>query len=296
MEGEQNWKKNNQISRSKALGIITLLAALLIFQIVTFTIAKITQSKDNSLPEQQVDDPKLKELLLFSFDPNTITVDSLNMLGFSSKQAESIIKYRNKGGKFREKSDFAKMYVVSKEKYFQLEPYIVIKSENYYYDLEQSVGSRYINRNNKKSYPHNNYKNEKKQRLKCDINLSDSAQFTNLYGVGAFYAKKIVEYRKSLGGFFIQKEQLLEIYGIDSARFYGFYDQLTLDSAIIEKFTLSDVSLRFMEYHPYIGRWRAKKIVKYIQENGKEKCSLENLVSLGIFSKEQAAKLSPYVR
>ena len=89
---------------------------------------------------------------------------------------------------------------------------------------------------------------------------------------------------------------MLEIYGIDSARFYGFYDQLTLDSAIIEKFTLSDVSLRFMEYHPYIGRWRAKKIVKYIQENGKEKCSLENLVSLGIFSKEQAAKLSPYVR
>ena len=34
---------------------------------------------------------------LFHFDPNTIGPDSLCLLGFSQKQAESIIKYRSKG-------------------------------------------------------------------------------------------------------------------------------------------------------------------------------------------------------
>ena len=67
-----------------------------------------------------------KKVESFRFDPNTATEDELCRLGFSPKQAQSIINYRQKGGRFRRKSDFADSYVVSDSIYRRLEPYIDI--------------------------------------------------------------------------------------------------------------------------------------------------------------------------
>ena len=39
----------------------------------------------------------------FAFNPNTVTLEELCRLGFSQKQAESIINYRSKGGVFHRK-------------------------------------------------------------------------------------------------------------------------------------------------------------------------------------------------
>ncbi|MBQ7517400.1 MAG: helix-hairpin-helix domain-containing protein, partial [Bacteroidales bacterium] len=44
----------------------------------------------------------------FRFNPNTATLDEFRRLGFTDKQAQSIERYRQKGGRFRRKSDFAK--------------------------------------------------------------------------------------------------------------------------------------------------------------------------------------------
>ena len=44
----------------------------------------------------------------FRFNPNTVSLDDLMRLGFSEKQAQSIINYREKGGRFRRPADFAK--------------------------------------------------------------------------------------------------------------------------------------------------------------------------------------------
>ena len=49
----------------------------------------------------------------FRFNPNTVSNEDLQRLGFSPKQAASIVNYRLKGGRFRRKSDFAKSFVVS---------------------------------------------------------------------------------------------------------------------------------------------------------------------------------------
>ena len=47
---------------------------------------------------------------LFLFDPNTISADSLVLLGFSKRIAERLINYRSKGGKFYYKNDVMKIY------------------------------------------------------------------------------------------------------------------------------------------------------------------------------------------
>ena len=49
----------------------------------------------------------------FRFNPNTVSVDDLMRLGFSEKQALSIDAYRQKGGRYRRPSDFARSYEIT---------------------------------------------------------------------------------------------------------------------------------------------------------------------------------------
>lgn len=121
----------------------------------------------------------------FPFDPNTVSVEDLQRLGFTLKQAQSIDNYRTKGGRFRRKSDFAKSYVVADSVYERLEPYINIPL--------------------------------------IDINAADSAVFDALPGIGPYFAAKMVSYRAELGGYSF-KEQLMDIRNFDEDKFAGLED------------------------------------------------------------------------
>ena len=121
----------------------------------------------------------------FEFDPNTVSVDELMRLGFTEKQAQSICNYREKGGRFRRKEDFAKSYVVADSVYERLEPYISIP--------------------------------------KLDINLADSAAFDALPGIGPWFAAKMVSYRAELHGY-SYPEQLMDIYRFDQEKYDGLKD------------------------------------------------------------------------
>jgi DNA uptake protein ComE-like DNA-binding protein len=47
-----------------------------------------------------------------------------------------------------------------------------------------------------------------------DLNLADSAAFDALPGIGGWFASKMIEHRKALGGY-SYKEQLMDIYRFD---------------------------------------------------------------------------------
>jgi len=124
----------------------------------------------------------------FPFNPNTVSVEDLQRLGFSEKQALSIEHYRQKGGRFSRKTDFAKSFVVADSVYRRLEPFIEIP--------------------------------------KLDINQADSTALLDLPGIGPFYAGKVVEYRNRLRGY-SYPEQLLEIWHFDSDKYNGLRDLIT---------------------------------------------------------------------
>ena len=86
----------------------------------------------------------------FRFDPNTVSPEDLMRLGFSEKQAQSIVNYRKKGGRFHRPSDFAKSYVVADSVYERLAPFIDIP--------------------------------------RIDLNRADSAAFETLPGIGPYFA------------------------------------------------------------------------------------------------------------
>ena len=121
----------------------------------------------------------------FRFNPNTVSIEDLQRLGFSEKQAQSIDNYRQKGGRFRRKADFAKSYVVADSVYERLAPFIDIP--------------------------------------RLDINKADSVALLDLPGIGPYFAGKVVQYRAKLGGY-STVEQLTEIYHFDREKLDGMRD------------------------------------------------------------------------
>ena len=124
----------------------------------------------------------------FRFNPNTVSLEDLMRLGFSEKQAQSILNYRAKGGRYRRPSDFAKSFVVADSVFDRLAPYIDIP--------------------------------------RIDINRADSAAFETLPGIGPYFAAKMVSYRASLRGY-STPEQLMDIYHFDREKYDGLKDLIS---------------------------------------------------------------------
>lgn len=190
----------------------------------------------------------------FRFNPNTVTEEELCRLGFSPKQAASIAEYRNKGGKFRRKSDFARSFVVSDSIYKRLEPYLDIPL--------------------------------------IDLNLADSAAFDSLPGIGGWFASKMVAYRKELGGY-SYAEQLMDIWKFDKEKYDRLSDLITIDPAHINPYPLWTYPADSLRKHPYIRNYEtARAIVIYRENNPPDSCTVQALARAGILPPDLAHKLS----
>ena len=190
----------------------------------------------------------------FRFNPNTVTQEDLRRLGFSEKQAQSIINYREKGGSYRRKEDFARSFVVSDSIYRRLEKYIDIPL--------------------------------------VDLNLADSAAFDALPGIGGWFANKMVEYRKALGGYSC-KEQLLDIYNFTEEKYRALEDLITVSPEYVTPYPLWTLPADSLRLHPYIKDYEtARSIVLYRENSPTDALSVSSLASAGIITSDVAEKLS----
>ena len=195
-----------------------------------------------------------KKVESFRFDPNTASADDLCRLGFTPKQAQSIVNYREKGGHFRRKSDFAKSFVVSDSIYRRLERYIDIPL--------------------------------------VDLNLADSVAFDALPGIGGWYASRMVAYRKALGGY-SYKEQLMDIKNFDQEKFDALKDLITISQEHTTPYPLWTFPADSLRRHPYIRNLEtAKSIVLYRETTPRSQWTVKALSEAGILSETDADRLS----
>lgn len=325
-EKENDKESISKISSTKARGVITLILLLLLFQIVTFILHK--GFGDSSIKKSHIESFSNKDAnkiyyenneQLFEFDPNTISLDSLILLGFSQKQAQTLLNYRDKGGKFRKREDFAKIYSVSEYMYKRLEPYIVIQ-ENYIKSAENESDNRLKDENEinkrldtkrksdkkwsaekkmgksvtvkgKDKVSGENGREGKKEKIKVaersefkriEINSADSVTLLSVRGIGPYYAHQIILYREKLGGF-ANIEQILEIKRMNEENYHSISEQVIIDKKLIIKLSLKDLSsenISNLYRHPYIGKSIANNISLYIRSLSKD--SLQSLSSLQI--------------
>lgn len=212
---------------------------------------------------------------LFAFDPNTVTVEDAVKLGFSKKTAQTLEKYRSKGGKFKSKEDLKKLYGVSEKLYAKIESYILIEVKP-----KEEVT---------KTVP----KFEKASSKQIDINTADSTQFLSLPMIGPAMTKRILKFRNSLGGFY-KIEQLREVYGMQDSVFTLIQPRLIISTTSVKKINVNFASYEEMKKHPYLNHIVASTIVAYRQKHGAYK-SINDLKNVGTINDELLAKLSNYL-
>lgn len=99
------------------------------------------------------------------------------------------------------------------------------------------------------------------------LNTADTLQLMNLPEIGPYFARNITDYREKLGGY-INKEQLLEIYGFDSVRYEIISPYIILDSVGIRKVKVNHDNFKTLLRHPYIEYEDVKKIVNHRESKG----------------------------
>lgn len=213
--------------------------------------SKSLQSDDQSLENST---PK-PSTVLFSFSPDTISINGLLKLGLSRFAAQNFINYRKSGGSFSSPKDVEKIYGIDSVLFQKLKPLIEIRENAPIAQTNQPLKKE----NKKKHKP-------KKEIIKSIIYFGEPLHYKQLvqFGFSSFVASNLVKYQKS-GGQILNKSDLLAIYGVDSTfvnnntKWFRYYKPEKLN-LLVELNSADTTALKAL---PGIGSYYAKMIVKY---------------------------------
>jgi len=226
------------------------------------------EGQKNDQVDKPLSDDKILHPVMFPFNPNNLNVQQWAQLGLSERQTAVIKHFEAKGGRFYSKEDLKKIYAITPDDYKRLEPYIQIP--------EPAFTSKKI-----------------KPGEIIELNGADSAKLTELRGIGPSFAVRIIRYRGRLGGFY-NKEQLKEIFGIDSLVYGGIKDQVSVNPDKVKKININTVSFDQLRIFPYISYKQVNAIIQYRAQHGNYNgiADLRNIVLLddGILR-----KIEPYL-
>jgi competence protein ComEA len=213
--------------------------------------AEKTKTPEFIRPDKEIAEIKLNP---FPFDPNEMSEEAWLKLGLNVRQVRNIQNYINSGGRFRNKEDFRRIYTISDEEYEILQPYIsivevtappatAVKVEDDVEKADTKIVSEPGHR-----------------QLIIDINTADSTDLLRVRGIGPVFARRIIRYREVLGGFH-SAGQLLEVFGLDSARFEQISGSFAFDRAALSLIDVNSAGINDLTTHPYIDFYLAKSIV-----------------------------------
>lgn len=228
------------------------------------------------------DQPTRQKIVLSNFDPNTADSNQLLRLGLQPWQVRNIYKYRAAGGIYRKPEDFARLYGLSARQYRQLEPYIHISSD--FLDASTIYNYEPASKRDTLKYP---VKIPPQERVM--LNSADTNMLRKVPGIGSHFARKIVQYRERLGGFYSIR-QLCEIEDFPEMALNYF----VIPDDNLRKLNLNRLTLEQLRRHPYINFHQAKAITDYRRLKGPLH-SLQDLRLLRDFTPEAINRLEPYV-
>ncbi len=221
----------------------------------------------------------------FPFDPNTASLPVLVQLGIPEAVAQRIDKYRQKGGKFRSKSDLKKIYGLPEAVYQRLYDYI---------QLPAIPAAKAYNKSAERNGADKTFHKDVKKIQPFDINQADTAQLASLAGIGRVLSERIVKFRDALGGFHAYT-QSKEVYGlnekaIESLERYTF----VAPGFAVKKVNINQADIKELSRHPYISYELAKAIMNHRKKYGVF-TSVQNLKEVPGTTEELLKKLLPYI-
>ena len=250
--------------------IVVVLAAPYIYQSVhinnTVNTKGFALAAARLRAEQGGNDNAAAHVVLFSFNPNHLAPGQWRKLGLTDRQIAIIENYEAKGGRFYIKTDLKKIYGITAQDYQRLEPYINLPNG----EAEKNEAPVIV-----------------------ELNSADSAKLTRINGIGAGYAIRIMRYRDRLGGFY-RKEQLKEIFGIDSLLYLDIAPQVKVNAAMIRKIEINKVTLNNLLVFPYLTYKQKNALIEYRNQHGAY-TSLADLKNIPIIDEGILRKIEPYI-
>ena len=228
---------------------------------------------------------------LFAFDPNRCDSTSLVRLGFPPWMARNLLKYRAKGGRFRQTDDLRKLYGMTDSLYTRIAPYVAIASsqpDHAAVDQPKAAKERpsvYLSRSDSlyrrmEKYP---------EGTQIELNRCDTTQLKKIPGIGSYTARRIVHYRERLGGF-IRLKQLREIRLNEEVLAPWF----TLDSTAVTPLQVNQLPMKQLLAHPYLNYRQSRAIMQYRERHGPLP-SIEVMKGWEEFTANELQRVAPYL-
>ena len=216
------------------------------------------------------------------FDPNEADSTELSRLGLSPYVVRNILKYRQKGGRFRTPESFSRIYGLEQEQFETLKPYIRIARPKAAEIKEvDTMTVRKVVEKKPFKYP---------EGTLVDVNSADTTELKKIPGIGSGIAKAIVAYRSRLGGFY-SLEQLTEIEYVTPSLVKWF----KLEGPVLRPLKVNKAGLEALRAHPYLNFYQAKVIVEHRRKKGQLK-SLSQLSLYEEFTEKDLERLSAYLK
>lgn len=252
---------------------------------------------------------------LFPFDPNTVTMEDLLKLGLEKRVANTLLNYREAGGVFDKTEDLKKIYGLREALYERLRPFIRIQQPegsqaNPFHSTgitrpktpskrgrtTPSAGKRagVIPSPGKRRRGSPSTGNRPREpAFIVEINTADSASLLPLPGVGPVLSARIVKYRERLGGFH-SADQLLEVYGLDTADFKRFRSRLQVNTALVKKIDLNAAGYEELRRLPYWSPSQINTLLNYRGQHG-DFSELGELANIRVLEDHIIQKVMPYL-
>ncbi len=125
-----------------------------------------------------------------------------------------------------------------------------------------------------------------------DINSANEWQWQMLHGIGPFYAKRIVNFRDKLGGFY-SIEQVGHTYGLPDSTFQNIKAYLKI-STPVSRFNINKISADSLSKHPYISRKQANILFRYRLQHGNYS-SVNDFYDVKVFDTAFVKMIEPYI-
>ena len=238
---------------------------------------RVVEHREKKAVIKKTETPSRK-VVLAPFDPNLADSIELLDLGLSPYVARNVLRYREKGGRFRTPESFARIYGLTEDQFETLRPYIRI-SESF---RQKTDTSMYVRRDTFAVV----YKYPKGTLV--DVGVADTTELKKIPGIGSGISKAIVGYRNRLGGFY-SLEQLREVRFVTPEMMEWF----KLDSISIRPLPVNRAGLDRLRNHPYLNFYQAKVILEHRKKHGEIK-SLSQLSLYEEFTEKDLKRLSAY--
>ena len=254
-----NLKSHFYLNSRQRSGILLLVLVLILSWVAYYFIKPnvIYRSEALSDEELQVFEARIDSLKriklvatqpkIYPFNPNFITDYKGYTLGMSLTEIDRLLRFREKDKWINSAEDFQQVTGVSDSLLQTIAPY---------FKFPEWVTS------SKSKTTRTNFI-DKDKKPKSDLNQADFASLTQIDVLDDALIKRLLSYRKRLGGF-VEDNQLYDIYGITKTQVYAIKDEFTvLTRPDIKLVNVNTANASDLSTVPFITFEIARDIIDY---------------------------------